>query len=130
MGYICVLFSYIITIYVDIPHSPSQLKYLTKALQYLNTIFVATLHNFICLFVYFISDPPPADAPLFTDKYITQKIKEILTDEKYTTPLKLDVDKIDEEKLREQEELRKERAFPEQQKTFIMPANKKRKGKF
>ena len=42
----------------------------------------------------------------------------------------MDVDKIDEEKLREQEELRKERAFPEQQKTFIMPANKKRKGKF
>ena len=30
MGYICVLFSYIITIYVDIPHSPSQLKYLTN----------------------------------------------------------------------------------------------------
>ena len=84
----------------------------------------------IILFVYFISDPPPADAPLFTDKYITQKIKEILTDEKYTTPLKLDVDKIDEEKLCEQEELRKERAFPEQQKTFITPANKKRKGQF
>ena len=28
------------------------------------------------------------------------------------TPLKLDVDKIDEEKLREQEELLKERAYP------------------
>ena len=84
----------------------------------------------IILFVYFISDPPPADAPLFTDKYISKKIEEILTDDKYTTPLKLDVDKVDEEKLREQEELRKEHAFPEQQKTYITPANKKRKGKF
>ena len=49
MGYICVLFSYIITIYVDIPHSPSQLKYLTNTPP---PILLITIFNNISIFHY------------------------------------------------------------------------------
>ena len=54
----------------------------------------------------------------------------LLTDEKYTTPLKLVVEECDKEKLKAQEEARKERAFPEQKKTFTQVGRGKKKGIF
>ena len=53
-----------------------------------------------------------------------------MTDEKYTTPLKLVVEECDKEKLKAQEEARKERAFPEQKKTFTQAGRGKKKGIF
>ena len=54
----------------------------------------------------------------------------LLTDEKYTTPLKLVVEECDKEKLKVQEEGRKERAFLEQKKTFTQAGKGKKKGIF
>ena len=65
---------------------------------------------------------------LFTDKSTLEKIEKLLTDEKYTTPLKLVVEECDKEKLKAQEEARKERAFPEQKKTFTQAGRGKKKG--
>ena len=54
----------------------------------------------------------------------------LLTDEKYTTPLKLTVEECNKEKLKEQEEVWKEQAFPEQKKTFTQVGKGKKKGIF
>ena len=62
---------------------------------------------------FFLSDPPPAEAVLFTDKSTIEKIEKVLTDKKYTTPLKLVVEECDKEKLKAQEEVRKEWAHPD-----------------
>ena len=83
-----------------------------------------------CILHHFLSDPPPAEAVLFTDKSTIEKIEKLLTDEKYTTPLKLVVEECDKEKLKAQEEARKERAFPEQKKTFTQAGRGKKKGIF
>ena len=83
-----------------------------------------------CILPDFLSDPPPAEAVLFTDKSTLEKIETLLTDEKYTTPLKLVVEECDKEKLKAQEEVRKERAFPEQKKTFTQAGKGKKKGIF
>ena len=81
---------------------------------------------FIGLFL----DPPPAEAVLFTDKLTIEKIEKLLTDEKYTTPLKLVVEECNKEKFKAQEEVRKEQAFPEQKKTFTQAGRGKKKGIF
>ena len=58
------------------------------------------------------------------------KIEQLLTDKKYTTPLKLIVEECDKEKLKAQEEVRKDWSFPEQKKTFTQMAMGKKKGIF
>ena len=83
-----------------------------------------------CILHHFLSDPPLAEAVLFTDKSTIEKIEKLLTDEKYTTPLKLVVEECDKEKLKAQEEAPKERAFPEQKKTFTQAGRGKKKGIF
>ena len=83
-----------------------------------------------CILPDFLSDPPPAEAVLFTDKLTLEKIETLLTDEKYTTPLKLVVEECDKEKWKEREEARKEWAFLEQKKTFTQAGKGKKKGIF
>lgn len=59
----------------------------------------------------FLTDPPPAQALLLTDNLLRDKIEKLLTDDKYTQKLKLVVEEIDEEKLREAEKRRRERDY-------------------
>ena len=80
-----------------------------------------------CILHLFLSDPPQADAVLYTDKSTHTKIEQLLTDEKYTTPLKLIVEECDKEKLKAQEEARKDRAFPDQKKTFTQTERERKK---
>ena len=53
-----------------------------------------------------------------------------MTDEKYTTLLKLIAEECDKKKLKAQEEARKDQAFPDQKKTFTQAGKGKKKGIF
>ena len=58
-----------------------------------------------------IPDPPPAECVILTDELVQARIDKFLSEDKYTEVLKLDVDQLDEEGLRNAEEKRRERDY-------------------
>ena len=59
--------------------------------------------------VMFLPDPPPAECVILTDELVQARIDKFLSEDKYTEVLKLDVEQLDEEGLRNAEEKRRER---------------------
>ena len=59
----------------------------------------------VCLFL----DPPPARCELLTEDLVKRRIEELLPEDKYNEILKLNVEQLDEEDLREAEKMRSER---------------------
>ena len=76
-----------------------------RSVQGLSVYFsvINSMYFSICFFT-----DPPARCELLTGEMVESRIDELLTEDRYTKILKLDVEKLDEEDLRKTKKLRSE----------------------